>query len=718
MRNPVSEATHERRTESNKVVILGGGPGGYEAALVAAQLGAEVTVIDSDGLGGSAVLTDCVPSKTLIATAELMSEVAGAAELGVNFRDSEGDSATSLAVDLGRVNARVKRLAADQSSDIARRLDKEGVQVVTGRGVLDGPGRVVVGDTTYDADAILIATGAAPRTLPTAQPDGERILTWEQVYDLDEVPSELIVVGSGVTGAEFASAYLALGIPVTLVSSRDRVLPGEDADASLVLEEVSTRRGMTVLSKSRMESVTRDGDVVTVTLTDGRSVQGSHCILALGSVPNTGGIGLEESGVILKDGGFVNVDRVSRTSARGVYSAGDCTGVLMLASVAAMQGRIAMWHFLGDTVHPLDLKKVSSNVFTAPEIATVGWSQQAVDAGEIQAESVTLPLSGNPRAKMQGVRDGFVKLFCRPGTGIVVGGVIVGPRASELIHPVSIAVAESLTADQLAQAFTVYPSMSGSVAEAARQAAPLLITRASSEQVLHPPDLGALGRHDVGGHLGGPDVLAAGELVVGHQDRALVVLDHPGQEQAVERDAVSRGEGGHLVGGQHARHAVGRAGHGAHGVDVLDRRLREAVVDQPGRHDEDLAALAAVDGARDREDPGVGRPGLGEVGHGEGLAVVRDHHREVGGVGEVPVGVVRGSGEVVHPVHPARAVPPGGVGGVGRLLPVGRVRRRLLPGTARQGREQQETDQPHQGPGRAAMTSPLHTTTLGSREKQ
>jgi NAD(P)H dehydrogenase (quinone) len=454
---------------TDKVVIIGGGPGGYESALVAAQLGAEVTVVDSDGIGGSAVLTDCVPSKTLIATAELMTDMAGAAELGVAFHDAEGDAATGIQVDLERVNKRVKALAADQSSDISRRLEKEGVQVVRGRGRLDGADQVVVDGTTYPADAVLIATGAAPRTLPTAVPDGERILTWEQVYDLTEVPSELIVVGSGVTGAEFASAYLALGIPVTLVSSRDRVLPGEDADAALVLEDVLTRRGMNVLARSRMEAVARDGDVVTVTLTDGRTVQGSHCILALGSVPNTDDLGLEEAGVLLKDGGFVNVDRVSRTSARGVYAAGDCTGVLMLASVAAMQGRIAMWHFLGDAVKPLDQKLVSSNVFTAPEIATVGWSQQAVDAGEIQAEVVTLPLSGNPRAKMQGVRDGFVKLFCRPGTGIVVGGVVVAPRASELIHPVSIAVAESLTADQLAQAFTVYPSMSGSVAEAARR---------------------------------------------------------------------------------------------------------------------------------------------------------------------------------------------------------------------------------------------------------
>jgi dihydrolipoamide dehydrogenase len=460
------------------VVIIGGGPGGYESALVAAQLGAETVVIDSDGVGGSAVLTDCVPSKTLIATAELMTDLATAPELGIGLVDPTAPS-SQVQVDLARVNARVLRLAAEQSADIGRRLEREGVVVRRGRGRLIAPrpgqaASVTVdlaagGSETIDADAVLIATGAAPRTLPTAEPDGERILTWEQVYDLTETPERLIVVGSGVTGAEFASGYLSLGIDVVLVSSRDRVLPGEDADAAALLEGVLTRRGMTVLSKSRMASVTRDGDQVTVALTDGRAVTGSHCLLALGSVPNTVGLGLDVAGVAVDEGGFIAVDRVSRTTARGVYAAGDCTGVLMLASVAAMQGRIAMWHSLGDAVAPLDLKKVSSNVFTAPEIATVGWSQQAVDAGEIVAESVRLDLSGNPRAKMQGVRDGFVKLFCRPGTGIVVGGVVVGPRASELIHPVSLAVAESLTVDQLANAFTVYPSNSGSVAEAARR---------------------------------------------------------------------------------------------------------------------------------------------------------------------------------------------------------------------------------------------------------
>lgn len=456
------------------IVIIGGGPAGYEAALAAAAYGADITVIDSDGIGGACVLWDCVPSKTFIASTGIRTEIRHAADLGINL---DADHAT---VQLSQIHQRVRDLAFAQSADIRSRLISEGVRLVSGTAKLE-PTQTGVrshnviatladGTTeTYAGEVILIATGASPRILPDAQPDDERILTWRQLYDLEELPEHLIVVGSGVTGAEFASAYLSLGVPVTLVSSRERVLPGEDADAANVLEEVLTRRGMTVLSRSRMSSVTRAGDQVTVSLADGREVIGSHCILALGSVPNTAGLGLEEAGVRLDEGGFVKVDRVSRTSVTGVYAAGDCTGVFMLASVAAMQGRIAMWHFMGDAVAPLDLRKVSSNVFTSPEIATVGWSQRAVDAGEIAAEVVMLPLATNARAKMQGIHDGFVKLFCRPGTGQVVGGVVVAPRASELIHAVSIAVAESLTADQLAQAFTVYPSMSGSIAEAARR---------------------------------------------------------------------------------------------------------------------------------------------------------------------------------------------------------------------------------------------------------
>jgi dihydrolipoamide dehydrogenase len=305
--------------------------------------------------------------------------------------------------------------------------------------------------------------------LPDALPDGERILTWRQVYDLPELPSHLIVIGSGVTGAEFASAYLATGVAVTLVSSRDRVMPHEDQDAAAAIERVFRARGMTILNNSRASSVRRTAEGVAVTLTDGRVVEGSHALMAVGSVPNTAGLGLAEYGVEVAPGGYVTVDRVSRTNVPGVYAAGDCTGVLPLASVAAMQGRIAMWHALGEAVAPLRLKSVAANVFTDPELAAVGVSQSEVDSGQTAARTVMLSLDGNARAKMAGIRDGFVKLFCSPASGRVLGGVVVAPRASELILPISMAIDNNLSVDQLAHTITIYPSLSGSITEAARQ---------------------------------------------------------------------------------------------------------------------------------------------------------------------------------------------------------------------------------------------------------
>jgi len=448
-----------------RIAILGGGPGGYEAALVAAQLGAEVTVVDEDGLGGACVLTDCVPSKTLIESSSTMISLGRSPSLGLQL--ANGDN-PEVEVDAPALYARIKALAAAQSHDIAEHVAAEGVRIIQARGQLTSAHTIEAAGTTVAADVVLIATGANPRVLPDAVPDGERILTWRQVYDLPELPEELIVVGSGVTGAEFAGAYQAHGTHVTLVSSRERVLPHEDKDAAMVIEGVFRRRGMNVLGRSRAQAVHRKGDTVIVTLADGRTLSGSHCLLTVGMVPSTAGIGCEQAGVNLDGRGFIEVDRVSRTSTPGVYAAGDCTGVLMLASFAAMQGRIAMWHALGEAVQPIRLSHVASTIFTDPEIASVGVSQAAVDRGEVAARVVKQPLATNPRAKMAGIRDGFVKLFARPGTGMVLGGVVVAPRASELILPISIAIEQNLSVDQIAHTFSVYPSLSGSVTEAAR----------------------------------------------------------------------------------------------------------------------------------------------------------------------------------------------------------------------------------------------------------
>lgn len=465
-------------THSPSVAVLGGGPGGYEAALAAAQLGAEVTLVERAGVGGAAVITDVVPSKSLIATADAAVAISEASDLGVEFY-AKGESGRPLkpavAINLAAVNKRLLSLARQQSDDMRRQLVDAGVRIISGHGRLDDAHSVIVatgpGGTDFDrveADTLVVAVGASPRELPAAMPDGERILTWTQLYDMKALPEHLIVVGSGVTGAEFASAYMNLGAKVTLISSRDQVLPGEDHDAALVLEKVFTRGGMTVLSRSRAQSVERVGDGVVVTLSDGRTVEGSHCLLAVGSIPNTAGIGLAEAGVQLTDSGHIRVNRVARTSVSNIYAAGDCTTLVPLASVASMQGRTAIFHALGDTVIPLERRRITANIFTAPEIATVGRQEQDLATGAINGYVHKLPLAANARAKMMGISDGFVKIIAREGSGTVIGGVIVAPRASELIYPIAIAVERRLTVDQVSRVFAVFPSLTGSITDATR----------------------------------------------------------------------------------------------------------------------------------------------------------------------------------------------------------------------------------------------------------
>jgi pyruvate/2-oxoglutarate dehydrogenase complex dihydrolipoamide dehydrogenase (E3) component len=461
-----------------RVVVIGGGPGGYEAALAGAQLGADVTLIERSGVGGSAVLTDVVPSKTLIATAEAATNMGTAETLGVQFfAKGEGGKPVrpELAINMGLVNKRLLQLAQDTSKDMQAALKEAGVTTIPGYGRLDGSSAVIVstapGGTDFErieADTIIVSTGATPRVLETAKPDGERIFTWTQLYNLQEIPKHIIVVGSGVTGAEFAGAYRALGAEVTLVSSRDQVLPGEDADAAAVIEKVFTRIGMNIKSRARAEKVERTADGVIVTLADGSTIEGSHCLIAVGSIPNTAGIGLEEAGVELTESGHIRVNRVARSSVPNIYGVGDCSASMPLASVAGMQGRTAVFHALGDAVEPFEERNVAANVFTNPQIATVGWSQAEIEAGTIRGTIHKIDLDSNPRAKMMGIADGFVKLISTTTSRTVIGGVVVAPNASELIFPIALAVEHRLTVDDLAKAFSIYPSLSTTISEVAR----------------------------------------------------------------------------------------------------------------------------------------------------------------------------------------------------------------------------------------------------------
>lgn len=454
-----------------RIVILGGGPAGYEAALVAAELGADVTIVSDEGLGGNCVLWDCVPSKAMIVAAEAMSWVHRADDLGVQVAGI--DRVDRTVVDLPRVSANVLELGGTQSQDIERRVAATGVRTLVGRGRIAGEHEVVVDgadgrERILHADYVLVATGSTARVLPFFTPDGRRVLSGQQVYGLPEVPEHLVVVGSGATGAEFAHAFLRFGAEVTLVSSRDLILPTQDPDAAQVIEDVFERRGMRILRNARAVSVEPDDDRVVVGLKDGRRVDASHVLFTVGQVPSSAGLGLEDVGVDLDAGGAIEVDMIGRSTRPWVYAAGDVTGGVMLASVAAMQGRTAMWHALGQAVQPIRWDAVASTIFTDPEVAQVGLSADEARASGLLIETARLDFRSNPRAKMTRSIDGFVKVHAQVGSGVVVGGVVVSARASDLIQPLAVAVQQRLSVAQLAQTMTVYPTMAGSVAECAR----------------------------------------------------------------------------------------------------------------------------------------------------------------------------------------------------------------------------------------------------------
>lgn len=455
-----------------RIVILGGGPGGYEAALVAAEHGADVSLVAQEGLGGNSVLWDCVPSKTLVVSAEAMGWMQSAHRLGVRL-SSGADIATKATVDMGAVMDRVQTLSREQSTDIAKRVEREGVRIIEGVGRLAGREAVEVmcpddRIKILPAEVVLIATGSRPRVLAFAQPDGERVFTSRELFGLRQLPKQLIVIGSGATGAEYAHAFARFGSQVHLVSSREQILPSEDPDAAALIEDSFERWGTVIHRKKRAVDMERGADGVRVKIGDHEWIEGTHALCCIGQVPSSKGLGLEAAGVEVDDRGAILVDGVSRTNVHTIYAAGDVTGGIMLATTAAMQGRIAMWHALGLPVAPLRRDAIAACVFTDPEIATVGMTALEAADSPLPLDTVSLPLAGNSRAKMRENTDGFVKIHALKGSGTVLGGSVVAEGASDLIIPLSVAVHTRLSVSQLAYAMSIYPSMSGSIQEAAR----------------------------------------------------------------------------------------------------------------------------------------------------------------------------------------------------------------------------------------------------------
>ena len=450
-----------------RFVIIGGGPAGNTAATWAARLGADVTMIERDIVGGAAHLWDCIPSKTMIATGGAMSFTRRIEGMGLDRVQAE--------IDMTSLKDRVEGIVTKLNSSIGQLLESQRVRILRGTARLDGPHRVVVETASGDveviaADAVLVASGSRPRIPEWCAPDGERILTTRQCYPPPLLPEHLVVIGSGVTGVEFVHMFSTLGSKVSLLVSRQQVLPNKDAEVAAALEEDFLRRGVSLLKGARAIAIDRSEHEVRVRCEDGRVVAGSHALLAIGSVPNTEDMGLDGAGVEVDGGGYIPINHHCQSNVMHVYAAGDVSGKLPLSSVASMQGRKVAEHVMG--LHTLehrhlDYDKAASAIFTEPEIADVGLAEAEAFAMGRKIRVTKVPFSAAPKALINNDPRGFVKILSDPATGVVLGGSIVGRHAAELISVIALAVTANLKVTDIVESLLVHPSLAEALADAA-----------------------------------------------------------------------------------------------------------------------------------------------------------------------------------------------------------------------------------------------------------
>lgn len=450
-----------------RFVIIGGGPAGNQAATHAARLGARVTLVERDIVGGGAHLLDCIPSKAMIATGGALSFVRRAAGMGL-AHDAD------TAIDVAALRARIEAITAHLNTSVTQLLESQGVRIIRGTGRLKGPHEVVVETDTgveeLTADAILLATGSRPRVPEWAEPDGERVLTTRQAYPPPVVPEHLVVIGSGVTGVEFVHMFSSFGAKVTLIVSRQQVLPQKDPEVAAALEEELLRRGITLLKGARAVGIDRDEGGVAVRCDDGRVARGSHALLAVGSVPNSEGLGLEAAGVHVDERGYVPVNHHCQSNVPHIYAAGDLSGKLPLSSVAAMQGRKIAEHVMGLHTREhrhLDYDKAASAIFTEPEIADVGLAEAEAFAMGRKIRVTKVPFASTAKALINDDPRGFVKIISDPATGVVLGGSIVGRHAAELISVIALAVTANLKVTDIVESVLVHPTLAEALADAA-----------------------------------------------------------------------------------------------------------------------------------------------------------------------------------------------------------------------------------------------------------
>lgn len=449
-----------------QVVVIGGGPGGYVAAIRAAQLGADVILVEKDKLGGTCLNRGCIPTKCLLASTHVLDIINKAEELGVEVKDTQPN--------FSRMMERKGQVVAQLRHGIRQLLKENKVRFIKGEATLISPQKIrVTGDQgleEIEADKIVISTGSVPVKPPIFDFSHEAVMTSDEALKLSEPPKSLLIVGSGVIGMELACIFRSLGTEVTMIEMMDQILPTEDRMIAMQMQLILNRRGIVFHIQTSVEGIkSYSSNGITATLSNGAEVAAEKMLISVGRRPNTGGYGFENLGIEMGRVGNIIVDARMQTNVKGIYAIGDAIGGIMLAHVASAEGIVAAENAAGHET-TMEYSVIPTCVYTNPEIASVGLTAAKAQQLGKNIKIGKFPFAASGKALTAGEDTGFVQIIIEQQTNRVLGAQIIGPHATELIAEVALAVRWGLTAEQIGTTIHAHPTLAESIMEAAEHA--------------------------------------------------------------------------------------------------------------------------------------------------------------------------------------------------------------------------------------------------------
>ncbi len=459
---PLSKKVRNRMPEARRIAVIGAGPGGYVAALRGAQLGAKVTIIEDREVGGTCLNRGCIPSKAIISCVDVLDKIKKSEEFGIKISGE-------VTPDLSRIIDRKNKIVGTLIKGIHSLFKSWGVELIEGRGSLADKHQVQVvtkggEERTVSADSIILATGSRPAKIPMFPFDGKRVMTSDDVLDMRDLPSSILIVGGGVIGCEFASIYSGLGVEVTIVELLPRILATEDEEIASLLERELKKRDVKVITGVKVEKV-EDGQKLRSTLSDGRVIESDKILVSIGRELCSGGLNLDKIGVTLGKRGEVLVNEWMETSIPGIFAIGDLVGGLLLAHKASAEGKVAAVNCI-DGEEEMDYSIVPAGIFTLPEIGTVGLKESEARDRGIGVKVGRFNFRGLGKSQAMGELSGMVKVVSDEKTKRVVGVHIIGPHATDLIHEAAVAMKIGATYEKIADTIHAHPTLSEALMEA------------------------------------------------------------------------------------------------------------------------------------------------------------------------------------------------------------------------------------------------------------